>query len=179
MEQTLTEVRGELREAVKSIRAEWRERLSLASRVGEHTKLGRRAGVLMLDLDMLEDRIKEAGGEEELVFMICAQVAGGATLTQWCEHYSLQRGLVWAFLTEREEWFERYKRALKGVADEWVSQTVGLADGATEDDLGVSKLAIDTRFKAAGLYDKGRFGNDKGNTGVAVAANITIIHESQ
>lgn len=151
--------RAELREAVKGIRQEWRERLSLASKVGEHTRLGKRAGVLLLDLRILEDRISEAGGEEELVFMICAQVAGGATLTQWCEHYGLQRGLVWAFLTEREEWFERYKRALKGVADEWVGEVVGLADEATEDTLGVSKLGIDTRLKAAGYYDKDRFGS--------------------
>jgi hypothetical protein len=186
-ELTVTEEeRGELREAVKSIRAEWREKLSLASRVSPTSKLGKRAGVLMLDMDILDDRIAEAGGEENLVFIICAQVASGVTLTEWCEHYALQRGLVWALLSEKDEWMQRYYRALEGVADGYYGEVVKISDeqnevttesGKTFDpDVQRDKLRIDTRMKVASKYANGRFGDKP--VGVAVQNNITIIHES-
>lgn len=153
-----TEERSELREGIRSVRQEWREKLSLASKLSPTSKLAKKAGVLLLDLEIFEDRIAEAGGEEELVFVICAQVAGGCTLTQWCEHYVVQRGLVWAFLTETPERYERYQRALRGVADEFVSETVGIARGATDDTLEVNKFQAKTLMDVARVYDKQRFG---------------------
>lgn len=172
-----TEERAELREAIKTTRAEWRKKLSIAGRLSPASKLAQNVGVLLLDLDIFEDRIAEAGGEEELVFIICAQVASGVTLTDWCANYVVQRGLVWAFITETPERFERYQRALRGIADEYVAATVGLADGADEDTIQTSKLQIDTRFRAAGVYDRPRFGKDA-TTQVAVVNDIKIIHES-
>lgn len=183
--------RQELREAVKSVRAEWRERLSLASKLSPTSKLAKKAGVLLLDLDIFDDRVAEAGGEEELVFVICAQVASGCTLTQWCEHYVVQRGLVWAFLTETPERYERYCRALEGIADAYVAETIEIADDASRDTIegprggevldtewmARSKLRVDTRFKLAAKYDKKRFGDDK-STNVAVMTDIKITHES-
>lgn len=166
------EERGELRAEVKSIRAEWRQRLSLSARLSPTSKLAQKASVLLLDLDSLEDRINEAGGEEELVFVICAQVASGCTLTDWCGHYMLERGLVWAFLTETPDRMARYERALRGVADHLVSEVVAIADDSSGDTtisprgnemmdgewVARSKIKIDTRMKLAGYYDKSRFG---------------------
>lgn len=151
---------AELRVAVKSIRAEWRERLSLASRLSPSSKLAKKVGVLLLDLESLEDRIAEAGGEEELVFIICAQVAGGCSLTDWCGHYGIERGLVWAFLTETPERFERYKMALRGVADDYFGQMVPIAMGADVDGVQVSKLQIDTLDRVAKRLDRERFGDN-------------------
>lgn len=150
--------RADLREAVKSVRAEWREKLSLASKLSPTSKLAQKAGVLLLDLRRFEDLVGDAGGEEELVFVICAQVAAGCTLSQWCEHYVVQRGLVWAFLTETPERYERYCRALRGVADEYVSETVGIAMDATDETLEVNKFQAKTLMDAARVYDKQRFG---------------------
>lgn len=154
-----TDYRTELSKAVKSVRAEWRARLSQAARLSPNSKLAKKAGVLLLDLDSLDDRIEEAGGEDELAFVICAQVASGCTLTDWCVHYAIERGLVWAFLTETDERLQRYLRALQGVADEDVSETKAIADGATPEDVGVAKLQIDTRFRRAGKYHRDRFGD--------------------
>ena len=140
-------------------------------------RLARKAEVLLLDLTVLEDRIAEAGGEEELVFLICAQVASGCTLSEWCKHYCIERGLVWAFLTEKEERIARYYRALEGVADEYYGESVGIADGSDADKVAVDKLRIDTRMKVASKYANGRFGDKP--VGVAVQNNITIVHESQ
>ena len=165
--------RAELRDVIKSTRAEWRERLSLASKLSPTSKLGRKAGVLMLDLDMFEDRIKEVGGEDALVFVVCAQVAGGCTLTEWCNHYGLERGLVWAFLTESEERFERYQRALRGVADEWVGEVVGIADGTDPETVAADKLRVDTRFRAAAVYDKARF-SDKAGSGMSFGIGVGV-----
>lgn len=181
---TLTDTeRAELRGEVKSIRREWRERLSLASRLSPTSKLAKKAGVLLLDLDSLEDRIAEAGGEEELVFVICAQVASGVTLTDWCGHYMLERGLVWAFLSETPERMARYERALRGVADHLVSEVIAIADDSSGDTtigprggevmdteyVARSKIKIDTRMKLAGYYDKTRFGRDSDTTPAGTA----------
>ncbi len=185
MNEMTADERGELRGVVKSIRAEWRDKLSAASRLSPNSKLAKKAGVLLLDMQILEDRIAEAGGEEELIFVICAQVASGVTLTDWCAHYVLERGLVWAFLTEKEEWFERYQRALRGVADHLVSEVVAIADDSSGDTtvgprggevmdteyVARSKIKIDTRMKLAGYYDKTRFGRDS-DTSSAVTANL-------
>ena len=163
--------RSELRTQVKSIRQEWRERLSLATKLSPRSKLAKRAGVLMLDLDSLDDRIQEAGGEEELVFHICAQIASGCTLTDWCQHYMIERGLLWAFLSETPERLAQYERAQRGIADELVAQTVAISDeqsevvkenGQTYDpDVARDKLRVETRLKVAAAYDKKRFGVEK------------------
>ena len=171
------EERWELKEAVKDIRVELRERLSGAGRLVSGSKLAKKVGVLLLDIEALDERVKEAGGEETLVFIICAQVASGVSLTDWCGHYGLERGLVWAFLTQKDEWTQRYYRALEGVADGYIGEVVGISDSSDPERMGVDKLRIETRMKVASKYANGRFGDKP--VGVAVQNNITIVHESQ
>lgn len=148
----------EAREVIRSVRREWREKLGGVVE-GRGGRLAEKAGVLLLDIRGLDERIEEAGGEENLVFMLCAQVAGGVTLGEWCRHYDLNRGLVWAFLTERDEWYQRYLRALEGVADGYVGEVVGIADD--EEDVARGKLRVDARMKVAGMYSRKRFGDAK------------------
>jgi hypothetical protein len=166
-----------LRSAEKDLRREWREKLGLVSTKKVGGRLGKRVGLLKLSLDVLDARIEEAGGEEGLVFLICAQVASRVTLTEWCKHYDLERGLVWAFLTQKEEWVQQYYRALEGLADEYVGEVVGIADESTPEAIGVDKVRIDTRMKVASKYANGRFGDKP--VGVAVQNNITIVHRSE
>lgn len=177
--------RGALRTAVKSVRAEWREKLGEMSRLSPTSKLAKKASVLMLDMDSLDDRVKEAGGEEELVFMICAQVASGVTLEEWCRHYMLERGLVWAFLTERADWYERYCRAQAGVADGYVAEAVGISEGVDDEgkfdplrDVGRDKLRIETRLKVAGKYDKARFA-ESGKVGISISGDAVVVMDHE
>lgn len=158
--------------AVKSIRAEWREKLELANRLSPASKLSARAGVLRMNLDMLDERIAEAGGEDALVFMLCAQVASGVTLTEWCKHYDINRGLVWAFLSEDESRLQRYYRAQEGVADEYVGDVVGISDTTDPERVQVDKLRIDTRMKVAAKYAGQRFGE---NRKVEVSGSVGLI----
>ena len=169
--------RGELRAAEKDIRREWREKLGLVSQKKVGGRLGKRVSLLKLSIESLDARIEEAGGEEGLVFLICAQMASGVSLKDWCKHYDLERGLVWAFLTQKEEWVQQYYRALEGLADEYVGEVVGIADGSTPEEIGVDKVRIDTRFKVASKYANSRFGDKP--VGVAVQNNITIVHQSE
>lgn len=162
------EVRGQL----SSVRAQMREMAAVASRLAPSSKLAKRASVLMLDYESLDDRVAECGGEENLVFMLCAQVASGVSLKVWCEHYGVDRGLVWALLSENREWLDRYYRAQEGMADEYVGEVVGIADGTLAEDVQVRRLRIDTRFKVAGKYASSRFGEKSAQVNVQVVNQI-------
>lgn len=162
-----------LRMAVKSARMALRSAAALATRMNPGGKLAQKAGVILLDMQRFDDLVAEAGGvseraledeavlaqaEENLVFIVCAQVASGVTLTDWCRYQSVDRGLVWALLTETPDRYARYERALRGVADELVGDVVGLAARASVETVAVDKLQIDTNLKVGVLYDPGRFG---------------------
>lgn len=170
--------RGGLRAEVKSVRREWRERLSLAERLSPGSRLAKRAGVLLLDLDSLDDRIAECGGEDGFVFVVCAQVAGGCSLTDWCAHYGLHRGSVWAVLTETDERYERYKRALAGVADDYMGQVPQIALNCSLEEVPLGKFQADTLLKVAAVYDRRRFGGDKNisvqGVGVVIDAGLAF-----
>lgn len=144
--------------AIKDERESRREILRGAVERNPAGKLARKAGMLLLDMEMLDERVGECGGKEGFVFMLCAQVAGGVTLSDFCGHYGLQRGLVWALLSENEGWMGMYRRSLMGMADEWVSEVVGIADRADVEGVVVDKLKIETRLKVGQMYDGERFG---------------------
>jgi len=168
----MDESRAAVRGTIKSVRQQMREMVAVASRLAPTSKLARKASVLMLDYESLDDRIAECGGEENLVFMLCAQVASGVSLKVWCEHYGVDRGLVWALLSENKEWLDRYYRAQEGMADEYVGEVVGIADGSSVEDIQVDTLRIDTRVKVAAKYAGGRFGE---NRKVEVSGSVGLI----
>lgn len=138
--------------------AQQRQFLQQAVHRNPNGKLAAKAHALLLDQDIYEDKVAEAGGEDGLTFIICAQVASGVLLKTWCAHYGVDRGLIWAMLSETPERYERYKRALAGVADEFIGDAVPLADGSSVESAVVDKLQIDTRLKVAAMYDPSRFG---------------------
>ena len=168
----MDESRAAVRGTIKSVRQQMREMVAVASRLAPSSKLARKASVLMLDYESLDDRIGECGGEENLVFMLCAQVASGVSLKVWCEHYGVDRGLVWALLSENKEWLDRYYRAQEGMADEYVGEVVQIADSADNETIQTDKLRIDTRFKVAAKYAGGRFGE---NRKVEVSGTVGLI----
>ena len=153
------DARAEARAAVKSVRQAWRESLLPAKLLGEHTRLGRRAGVVWRELDIFEDRIQEAGGEDALMALVCAHVATNGSIGDFCAHYGLDQGLLGAFIAEKPERMEWFHNALRWTAEVDVSGTVQLADAATTEDYKVRALQIGTRFKRAGVYAPARFGD--------------------
>ena len=58
--------------------------------------------------------------------------------------------------TEREA---QYQAALVDYAEKMALEGVPIADGATEDDVTVAKLRIDTRMRLAGKLDRDRWGD--------------------
>ncbi len=170
--------RAELVAAVKSVREEWRAALLPAKLLGEGTKLGRQAGVVWRDLELFEESVRDAGGEEGLMTLICAHMAGRGHIEEFCEKYRIDEGLLGAFISETPERMERFVNALKWKAEVDVSRTVPLADGATMEDYKVKALQIKARMDRAGVYNRGRFGTpDKGGiqgTAVSMPASIQI-----
>lgn len=160
--------------AVKEVR-DWRLTLRQVADRNPGGKLATKASALLLDFAAFEELVEQAGGRDELAFLVAAQVASGVSLRAWCEHYAVDRGLVWAMLSETEDRLARYYRALEGVAEEYVGDVVGIADDADEGKCALvkAKLRIDSRLKTAGLYSRKRFGDEKGvNVGVGVTVEI-------
>ena len=147
-----------VRDAVRSERAERRELFGRMLEASPNSKLAKKVGVLLLDVRRFDDWVEECGGEDAAVRFVCAQVASRVSLTDLAGHYALDRGLLWALLSESEERLGRYYRALKGVADEYVGEVVGIADGASVEEVQVNKLQIEARMKVAEKYDAVRFG---------------------
>lgn len=147
-----------VKDAVRSERAERRELFGKMLAASPNTKLGRKVGVLLLNVKVFDDWVEECGGEDAAVRFVCAQVASEVRLKDLAEHYGLDKGLLWAMLSETEERLGRYYRALKGVADEYVGEVVGIADGSDVETVPVDKLKIEARLKVAEKYDAVRFG---------------------
>lgn len=172
---------GEASAIVKSERQSRRDALSRVVDRNPHGKLADKARLLISDMDQFDDWVAEAGGEEGLVGFICARVASGESLREWCESYALDRGLVWAMLSETQDRLDRFYRAKEGIAEDYVAEVVGISDEqavcytaqgtAFDPDVARDKLRIDTRLKAAALYNRARY-SDKAQGGVG--GNVTV-----
>ena len=150
--------RGAVREAVLAERQERRELFRRMKEVSPRSKLGVKAGVLFLDVERFDDWVEECGGDDSAVRFVCAQVASRVGLTDIAGHYGLDRGLLWALLSESDERLQRYYRALRGVADEYVGEVVEIGDGANVETVPLAKLQAELRLKVAEKYDAARFG---------------------
>lgn len=163
-------------EAVATVKGEYEKRkaaLRLVQLRSPKGRLAKRAGVLMMDLQAFEDRIEESGGNEGFLYFVVAQVASGVTLREICEHYAIEYGLLWAWMGAEPERMARYEFALKGLADSYVVESVGMADSTDPDEVALGKLRVDTRLKVAGVLDRKRFGTEK--AGVAAGSGNLVI----
>lgn len=148
--------RSEAREIVKDEREERREALLKARDLPG--KLGRRAAALFMDRERFEEWVEERGGDEGAIRWVCSQVSSEVRLKVICEQYGLEYGLLWEWMSREKERLERYYRAQVGVADAWVAEVVGIADGADSESLAVDKWRGEARLKVGALYDRARFG---------------------
>jgi len=67
-------------------------------------------------------------------------------------------GALWKWIVGDVERYRDYMQALEAHVQMLVLETVGIADGASSEDVAVAKLKIDTRLKVAGKLDRERWG---------------------
>ena len=102
---------------------------------------------------------------------VCAQVANGVTLKALSEHYMVDYGLLWEFVSND---IEKYELAQRGVAEYYVSETVGIADEADpEKGVPKAKLQVDTRMKVASRWNRPKYG-EVAQTQINVGANSLV-----
>lgn len=150
-----------------------------------------KARALLLDLERMEEFESDHGGAGGAIWFVCAQVANGQTLREFCVGESLQYGVVWAWMTDTDypERLERYYLAQRGVADAYVAEVVPLVDselsgaegggrggggGSSSPDVPHRRLQAEMRLKVAGKYDRRRFGEEK-EVGAVSAPTINFI----
>ena len=106
-------------------------------------------------------------GEDGFEGIVCGKVIDGCTLQVICEEYGMMYSVMWEWVTDDRDRYERYKDALKGRSDALMSDVVGIADGS-----GDAKLMVDTRFRLASKLDVGRFGD---SSKVEVSGSVSLI----
>lgn len=128
---------------------------------------------LLLDRSRFAEFLAEQTTPEfDVLTFICAQVASGVSLKVLSEHYVVDYGLLWAWLTDETERLERYELAQRGVAEYYVSEAPEIADDV-EGDVARDKLRIDTRFRVAKSWNKARYGETPG-LAINVGANSLV-----
>lgn len=139
---------------------QWREKLEKARR-GERGMINATGALLAL---------REGAAEE-----IGEAVASGGKLGDLAVRYGMSGGALRAWIFGDAERLAAYENGLRGRAEaladealEYRDDALKIADGAEVETVAVSKLQVDTRFKAAGLnmqlaakYDARRFGEDR------------------
>lgn len=155
-----------------TVRDHRREALEAAVRLNPGGKLARKAQSVLLDMGRWDDFRVECGGDDAALFFLCAQVASGVSLKTVCKEYVIDYGLMWAWLSEDSERLHRYELALKGLADAYVSEAVGVADD--EEDVSRGKLMVDTRLRVAAKWDKKRYGDEKSGLTLNMGANSLL-----
>lgn len=138
----------------------------------------RKQYALLLDRERFADWVAEQGGDAGLLQFVKAQVASGVTLKTLCEHYVLDYGLLWDWVSAESVRLEQYYLAQRGVSEYYVAETVTIADEG--EDVARDKLRIDTRLKVASKWNRERYGDADAQLGAGLenlAAVLTRISE--
>lgn len=145
---------------------EWRNRLRGA---GEDER-GMGEGMTMTVSDVVNLNLRVGLAQE-----IGEEVAYGGRLRDIAPRYGVSAGKLRAWIFGDAERLALYEAGLRGRAEELADEALEfrdkailIADSADVDEIQVSKLQVDTRFKAAALnmelaarYDPRRFGQDR------------------
>jgi hypothetical protein len=109
--------------------------------------------------------------------IVIQRVIDGESLKQIAVSWKLPTTRFIKWISEDETRLAAYEGALRIRADELVYEAVERAEGTVDENGEMSevardKLVIDTNFKAAGFWDKVRYGNEKATNGAGI--NIII-----
>ena len=112
-------------------------------------------------------------GEDDVLHMVCDQVANGMSLSEVGQAEGITYMVLWKWLKGSDERMGAYRDALEARADFEAHETLRIADGAGVEDVGVAKLRVDTRKWLSSKWGKGMYG-DK-DVGVVGGGGITIV----
>ena len=96
-------------------------------------------------------------GAEDVLHMVCDQVANGMSLSEIGGNEGIPYSVLWRWLNA-EGRMEAYRLALEARADKEAHDVLHIADGATAEEVGVAKLRVDARKWAASKWDRERYG---------------------
>ena len=96
-------------------------------------------------------------GAEDVLHMVCDQVANGMSLSEIGGNEGIPYSVLWRWLNA-EGRMEAYRVALEARADKEAHDVLHIADGATAEEVGVAKLRVDARKWAASKWDRERYG---------------------
>lgn len=99
--------------------------------------------------------IHAAGGAQRAVW---DALAAGATLSDIAERLGVAYRTLTRWLTTTEERKDLYRQVRKLAAGRLAEDTLAISDGATQQDVQVARLRVDTRRWLAARYDPDVFG---------------------
>lgn len=114
-------------------------------------------------------------GEQGLLSLIVEKLAEGTKPSDVARDLHLPFMVLWEWLGADEKRMKAYNHGWEMYANDLHAETVQIADEATTEDVAVARLRVDTRFKAAGNYDKKRFGAEKQQDVRGFAGGVTIV----
>lgn len=113
-------------------------------------------------------------GEDDLLHMVCDQVAGGLSLSDLSRIEGVPYTVLWKWLKGKDDRFKAYCLSLEAKADAIAHDTLRDAAEATPEDVQVAKLRIDTKKWAASRWDRDRYG-DQSKVAVDVRYQVDLL----
>ena len=103
--------------------------------------------------------------------IVAQRVADGESLRDIAKIWKLPVTRFTKWVAEDDKRLAAYEGALKVRADDLVNDALDQAKHG--DDLGRDKLVVETNFRAAAMWDKQRYGNEKaqGGSGITIVVN--------
>lgn len=96
-------------------------------------------------------------GAEDVLHMVCDQVANGMSLSEVGQAEGIPYSVLWRWLNADGR-MDAYRAALEARADKEAHEVLHIADSATVEEVGVAKLRVDARKWAASKWDRDRYG---------------------
>lgn len=113
-------------------------------------------------------------GEPETMDILALRVMEGEPLRDICRAWGVPHGLVGKWIAESPERMQVYKGALAIWGDAEAQSTIGIADGASPEDMSVCKLQIDTRLKLAAKWNQEMYGDKVTQVNVGSVNQIDV-----
>lgn len=117
------------------------------------------------------DVLVEAHGADDVLHMVCEQVADGATLSDISRREGVPYSVLWKWLGVGDR-MAAYKSALEAKADLEAHRMLEIADGSTPESVVVDKLRTDVRKHLTSKWGRGMYGDEKGGGGGGVTVVV-------
>ena len=122
------------------------------------------------------ERFSQLIDDPQLIARISTRVAEGESLKDLAKAWGVPYGMLARWIADDDSRRAQYEIGLALYADAEAMECIRIADGATLEDVAVSRLQIETRIKLIAKWDKQRYGAqaDTGASGFSGGINIVI-----